>query len=324
MAEMSAVDLDDLVLRHLDASFAELHPHQTIERAIASIRSQALHDRIVYFYVIDDDRRLHGVISTRHLLMADPSERVASMMRADVVTLPVTATLRDAVDLFVAHGLLALPVVASTGRMQGVVDVAAIGADRAAVTHRRHANELFEMLGMHVSGRRRGAGERFGALSWTIAGGLVAAAITAAHATLVSAVMALALFMPVALALSESIGMQAVALAIGRRGSGGARSRALLRSASREAATAAGLATGCAAVVGGIAAIWEHDFRFGAVVFVAITLAMVVAATVGTIVPAAVRRLRRDPHAAAGPAVLAIADFVTLLLYFRLAALFLE
>src|SRR5579884_1329520 len=204
-----SADLDVLALTRTSTAFAELHPEQTVDEAIDSLRSQDLRDRIVYLYVVDDDRRLHGVVSTRHLLTAARSDIVRTLMRTNVGTLPGTATLRDAANAFVTHGLLALPVVGSLGRMLGVVDVAALGVDTAAAADRRHADEVFQMLGMHASaaGQRSAAGERFRALAWTIAGGIVAATITAAHADLVAAVMALALFMPVALALSESIGM---------------------------------------------------------------------------------------------------------------------
>ena len=90
-----------------------------------------------------------------------------------------------------------------------------------------------------------------------------------------------------------------------------------------EARTALQLALGCAALVSVVAAAWQRDLRLAAAILVAITTAMTVAAVIGRVIPPLLRRMRQNPIVAAGPAVLAVADFVSLIVYFRVAAAFL-
>ena len=66
-----------------------------------------------------------------------------------------------------------------------------------------------------------------------------------------------------------------------------------------------------------VAAIWQRDWHFAPTVFVAIAVAMTVAAGLGAVIPQVLRRLRTNPTVAAGPVLLALADFISLIVYFR-------
>ena len=65
--------LDDLLFGCLRRDITPLVQHQTVGDALALIRSQGLGERIVYFYVVDDDERLVGVIPTRRKDCSKPS-----------------------------------------------------------------------------------------------------------------------------------------------------------------------------------------------------------------------------------------------------------
>lgn len=312
--------LDELALHHARRGFAELRPEHTVEQALASIRSQTLDSAIVYFYVVDADRRLCGVVPTRRLLTAPPEAPIAELMTGASIALPMSATLRDAAATLVQHRLLAVPIVGQLGRMHGVIDAAALGIDISTGLTGQRLDELFQLIGVHItSASANGFRSRFSSLLWNVGGGLIAAFVAGAHEELLTTVAALALFMPVTLALSESIGMQAVAVALERRlrpvvalGR-----RPLVRSLVDESGVAARLAAACAALVAIVAAAWQQEWRFTATVLISITVAMTVAGVIGTVVPPLLHRLRRNPTVAAGPVVLALADFICLVVYFR-------
>src|SRR4051812_32327696 len=99
--------LDELALSHANPVFAELRRDQTATQALESIRAQPLDSAILYFYVVDDERRLQGVVPTRRLLTCDPQAPIWSVMNDASITLPATATLRDAAAMLVRHRLLA-------------------------------------------------------------------------------------------------------------------------------------------------------------------------------------------------------------------------
>jgi len=297
---------------------------QTVGDALASLRGQALGERIVYFYVIDADGTLAGVVPTRRLLMSPPDALVADVMVRDVVTLPDTATLQDAADLFLQHRLLALPVVDAGGRLEGVVDVGVFTGELSNIAARRSAEDAFEIIGARVAqstGAWRGFVDRFPWLLCNVAGGMAAALIAAAYEPLLSAVIALALFIPVALTVSESIAMQSVTLTLQHLHRGSADVRFLLRTLRRELATAAFLGAGCGAVVGAIAWAWKGSAGVAFAVAATVMLAMTAAALLGVVLPGTLRGMRRNPRIASGPIVLALTDVLTLLCYFNVARL---
>jgi magnesium transporter len=320
MADRTRTVLDDIALRHASRSFAELRPEQTVDQALGAVRSQPLDSAVVYFYVIDENRRLQGVVSTRRLLTSAPDIPISRLMTGDPVSLTSTATLQEAAAVLVRHRLLAVPIVDSAGRMFGVVDAAALGVDVETELSGQRVNELFQLIGVRLVGPASFV-SRFPSLLWNVTGGLIAALIAGAHERLLGAFTSLALFMPVTLALSESVGIQSVVLAIERREQPGSGSswRSVARRAGREAGIALLLGLVCAVLVGAVAAVWQRDARLTAVIALAIPFAMLTSASVGQVLPRALYAMRRNPHLAAGPMVLAIADFVSLMVYFRVA-----
>jgi len=323
-----AIDkLDEFALHHACPAFAELRRDETVAQALASIRLQRLDSAILYFYVVDDDRRLHGVVPTRRLLTSDPQELISAIMSKASITLPATATLREGAAMLVHHRLLAVPVVSRLGRMHGVLDATALGVDVAADLDGRGVDQLFQLIGVRVADSASHAFRaRFPSLLWNVGGGLIAALIASAHEQLLSTFTTLALFMPVTLALGESVGMQSVALAIDGGLTPPARTdwRAALRFITLEARTALGLGLACAGVVGLVGAMWQRDFHLTTALLLSITAAMTVSGVVGTIMPRVLRRIGRNPSVAAGPTVLALADFITLAVYFKVATVLME
>jgi magnesium transporter len=182
------------------------------------------------------------------------------------------------------------------------------------------------MIGARVSetgGAWRGWTLRFPWLLCNIAGGLIAAFIAARHSALLETVVALALFMPVVLALSESVGMQAVTLTLQRLHGAAGGLPAFAKSLRREGLTGLLLGASCGAMIGGVVWIFERRPELAGVVATTVMASMTTSAVAGVALPAGLRALRWNPRVAAGPIVLAIADFGTLLIYFALAGLWL-
>ena len=61
--------LNESVTQHMRTDFARLHINQTVGEALTAIREKPPEGRIIYFYVVDDENRLKGVIPTRRLLL---------------------------------------------------------------------------------------------------------------------------------------------------------------------------------------------------------------------------------------------------------------
>lgn len=316
--------LNDPVTRHVHQKFIRLHAGQTVGQALHHIRQTGQEGWIVYFYVVDDENRLVGIIPARRLLLNPPEARIDDLMDRKVIRLPASATLLEACEFFVLHRLLALPVVDDYGRMVGIIDVKLYTDEITDLARREEYEDVFQLIGVRLAevrsaGVPRAFAGRFPWLLCNIAGGLVCAVIAAAFQDVLDRRIVLALFIPVVLALAESVSIQSLTLAIQLHETGQFGFRRLQQRFTREALV--GLALGLAAggLVAAVASLWQGAPRVGAVLLGGIALSVTTAALLGQAVPAAVRILRRDPKVAAGPIALALTDTATLIYYLGLA-----
>jgi magnesium transporter len=307
---------------YLRRDFTPLRATQTVGEALEFLRLQQLGERLIYFYVTDENGKLVGVIPTRRLLMTETTEPVSSIMVRRVITLPSWATVREACEAFLRHRYLAFPVVDAEGHLHGVADVGLFTGEIADLAERQAVDDIFQLIGVHVAEAVtpwRSFRDRLPWLSFNVWGGLLAAALIGFYEALLSAAVVLALFIPVVLALAESVSMQSVTLTLQRlHGSRVTRQR-FFASLRRELLTALLLGGACGVAVGLIAWLWKGSGGVALAIASAIWLSVLTACTLGVALPMALRAVRRDPRIAAGPVVLATADLLTLLFYFNLA-----
>lgn len=299
-----------------------LTPEQTVAEAHAFIRSHSDAASIHYFYVVTGDNRLVGVVPGRRLLTAAPEKTIAEIMIDNVVAIPDWATVLIASEYFATRRLLAFPVVNAAGELCGVVDVSLFTDDVIDLAKRTY-DDIFQLIGVHGTeqfGAWMAFRDRFPWLLCNIGGGLIAAFIASRFEHLLQEVVVLSLFIPIVLALGESVSMQALTLTLQNLADGPIVWNRLFASLWKEFKTATLLGLGCAAVVGVVVMAWRGQALVAASIFIAISVSMVIACMLGVAIPSALRVAKADPRIAAGPVVLAAADVVTLVLYFGLGA----
>jgi magnesium transporter len=308
----------------MHAAFCQVRTGQTVGEALASIRRSPPQNRVIYFYVVDDDHKLQGVIPTRRLLLSELNTPLAEIMVRDVISIPHTSTILEACEFFVMHRLLAFPVVDDAGRMVGLVDVELYTDELEELDRVERQDDLFQLIGVHLAESQQASPlaavrNRFPWLLTNISGGIMAAFLSGMFEAELQQVVALAMFIPVVLALSESVSMQSVSLSLqslhGQRPTLGA----LWARLRRESLTGLLLGAASAATVALVAAVWLRDARVAFCLLAGITLGVAASASIGVLMPNVFRLGQRDPQVAAGPVALALSDLVTLLLYLNLA-----
>jgi len=80
-------------------------------------------DFAYYFFVVEDDRRLAGVLSMRQVLIAPPDARVSGVMTREPVTVAPDDDPRRVAETIAEYNLLAIPVVDGEGRFLGAITV---------------------------------------------------------------------------------------------------------------------------------------------------------------------------------------------------------
>jgi len=320
----AASRLGEPVVRHMRTDFPRLDPGQTVGAAIAAVRAAPPAGRIVYFYVLGPEGRLEGVVPTRRLLLSPDTTPIRDIMVTRVVAIPASASVLEACEFFLLHRLLALPVVDDRRTMLGIVDVDLSTDELADLDRREELDDLFQLIGVHVEGFQARAPlaafrSRFPWLLANIAGGIVAAFLSGLFQAELERAVALALFVPVVLALAESVAIQSVSIALehlqGRRPT----PAGIVRTLRHEAATGLLLGAASATVVALVALVWLGQRTVAGAVLGGITGGVATAAVLGAAMPNVVRLFAREPQVAAGPVALAATDMATLAIYFSLA-----
>lgn len=316
--------LTDPVSAHLRTGICRVSSGRTVAAVLATLRAEPPTDRIVYFYVVDDAGRLTGVIPTRRLLLAPPDALVDTLAVDDPIALDSSATVFDACTLFARHRFLALPVIDTERRLLGAVDIELYAEEQHDRDLHERSDELFALIGVRLAEARHATPfsafrDRFPWLLTNVAGGMLAAWLTGLFQLELQRSVALATFLPVTLALAESVAIQSVSLALQALSARKQGLSALWRRLAREFVVGVLLGVGSGLVVATLAHLWLKDLRMSLTLFGGIGAGVACAATAGVFVPWLVSRSRRPAQIAAGPIALACADLATLSLYLSLA-----
>jgi magnesium transporter len=308
--------------------FATLFEGLSVQQALDEIRSHGIGEKIVYFYVVDGEGCLKGVVPTRRLLTAPLDQRLSEVMIRQVVTIPQHAKIVDALEFFVIHKFLAFPVVDQKRRIVGVVDVNLFTEEVFDLTERERMEEVFEFIGFQISQVRdaspvRAFRFRIMWLLATIASGTVCALLASAYEGTLAKTLILAFFLTLVLGLGESVSTQTMTVTIQALRSASLSLRWFTRALRREAATALLLGLACGLSVGLIVWFWHWAGLAAVAIGASITLVIMVACLLGLSIPTLLHSLKLDLKIAAGPMTLAMADIFTVIIYLSLAAVLL-
>jgi magnesium transporter len=106
----------------MTTSFLCFAPTKTAGEALECIRKEAEDmDFIYYLYVVDDEEHLLGMLSLRELLVASPETRLSDLMDTRVVSVFLDEDKEKIAEHFAKYGIMAIPVVDETNRIEGVI-----------------------------------------------------------------------------------------------------------------------------------------------------------------------------------------------------------
>jgi magnesium transporter len=330
-------DFNAPVLEHARKDFPLLDADMTVGAALEQIRREGVGERVIYFYAVDEQKRLVGVVPTRRLLTAAVETSLRAVMVQRVVAIPAKATVLDACEFFVLYKFLAFPIVDEQRRVAGVIDANLFAEEileagesedryRAAVPV---GPEFFEALGFRLE-QIRGASPwrafrfRFPWLLVTVTGGTISAILAGFFEATLAGSLIIAFFLTMVLGLNESVSMQSMSVTIHALRSVTVTWNWLAPAFRRELTTAVLLGLCCGFVVCVVAWMWRGDIRAAIVIGGSIALSLVTACALGLAVPSFLHRLKLDPKIAAGPVTLVLADFIALVIYFTTARLVLR
>jgi magnesium transporter len=322
-------ELNDPVMKHAADDFVSIHTYDTVGEALDCIRNCRTESTILYFYVLDAEERLVGTIQTRKLLTSPLNTKIEQIMSKNLIAIPHTANLMEALEFFILHRYLAFPVVDEQRKMLGVIDVNVFTQEMLDIEEQEQVHSVFDTLGVKISEARSKSPwsvfrYRFPWLMATITSGTVCALLVGLFEATLAQSLILAFFLTLVLGLGESVSMQTMAITVHFMHHGLSQAGWYFYSLRRELTRVFLMALACALIVGCIAIIWKNDLAAGIILFSGILASLLLACFLGVSIPTILHKLKLDVHVASGPLTLALADICTIVSYFSLAAFILS
>ena len=300
----------------------------TAGEAIKTLQDQEDAEMVFYLYITDDDDRLVGVISLRALTTTPSTTTLKDMMIKNVHSIRPETDQEEVARVVAQYNYLAVPVIDPDSHLLGIVTV-----DDVVDVIREEATEDF--LQMAGAGKDReillkssweNAKTRLPWLFASWVGGVIAAYLIGVFENMLENIIALAAFIPVILGMGGNIATQSSTIIVRGMATGRVNIGGEIKLIIKEMQVGLLLGILYGILLGVFAKITfpnAHNY-LGVVVGLSICVSMIVAATVGTIIPLILRKLDIDPAVATGPFVTTSIDILGVLFYFLIAGLFLS
>jgi len=298
----------------------------TVREVVDKLKSFAeLAETINYLYVIDEEKRLVGVVSYRDLILADAHEKIQEIMFSRVISVHVDTDQEEVANIIERYDFLAVPVVDDEKSLIGIITV-----DDVIDVVIQEANEDIEKLSASgkdidfdtpalVASARR--------LPWLILLlfiGLISGSIISGFEDTLGTVVALAFFMPMIAGMTGNTGTQSLAVIVRGLISRDLDKKLVTKVVLRELGVGITIGITCAILIAIIAFVWRGDLILGMVVGVSLFFTLIIGTLAGTIIPLILYKLNIDPAIASGPLITTVNDILSLLIYFGIATAFIS
>jgi len=310
----------------MNNEFVTLPEQLTTEQAIEHIREMSPEAEMIYYvYVLDKRERLIGVLSLRDLIVADAKKRVSEIMEEDVISVLDTEDREVAARMISDYDFLAIPVINKKGMMVGIITVDdIIDVLEEEVTEDIHkmvgSAEVYEDKLIKTSPLKR-ARARLPWLLVCMAGEIISGSVIEFHSGILEMVVALAFFIPVIMAMAGNVGTQSSTVTVRGIATGQLKIGEYCKNLWAEIKVGLFVGTIIGLMIFVIAYFWQGDYLLAITIGFSLCLTVILATTIGTLLPLIFDRINIDPAVASGPFITTIVDVGSLMVYFALGTL---
>lgn len=307
--------------------FVDLNKHMTVAQALEKIRATAPNKETIYTcYCTDAYRKLEGTVSLKDLILASPATAVEEIMQKEVLSVDTHEDQEHIAALFQKYDLLSLPVVDHEKRLVGIITV----DDVVDVIEKENTEDFHMMAAVYGKSRRdkllqgsvpNAIRLRLPWLIITLFGGMLAGGIIQIFEEALTAVIVLAMFIPVIMDMGGDVGIQTSTIVIRGLATGDINKENVWKCLIREIMIGISMGVICGVVIGIAGQIWQGVPMLGVAVGGAMITTITGASFLGAFLPVIFNRVGVDPAVVSGPLITTIKDITGLLIYFSIASL---
>ncbi|MBQ7052505.1 MAG: magnesium transporter [Clostridia bacterium] len=308
--------------------YVDLRDYFTVRKAMDYIRRTGIDKETVYTcYVIDEQRHLVGQVSLRKLIIAPENAYIRDIMDTNIVSATTTDDQEVVADDFQRYDLTSIAVTDKENRLVGIItidDIVDVITEENTEDIKKMAaiipsdEEYMDAGVLHLVAHR---------LPWLmimmLSATLSSSIITHFESVLAGAVV-LTAFIPMLTGSAGNSGSQTSVTVIRNMALGEVELSDWLSVLWKEVRVAVVSGAALAGVnMLRMMVFSDAGFMISAVVSITLLVAIVLAASVGCILPMGAKKLGLDPAVMASPMITTIVDAAALLLYFLIATIML-
>tara|TARA_Y100000996_G_scaffold170886_1_gene132814 strand:+ start:1493 stop:2857 length:1365 start_codon:yes stop_codon:yes gene_type:complete len=300
-----------------------LHEETKARDAINALQDQEDAEMVFYLYTLDDEARLTGVISLRDLVTTTGDTKLKDIMSKQIHVVRPETDQEEVARIVSQYNFLAVPVVDPDDRLLGIVTV----DDVVDIIREEATEDFLQMVGagkdreILLKSSWENARMRLPWLFASWVGGIMAAFIIGIFDNVLQSTIALAAFIPVIMGMGGNIGTQSSTIIVRGLATGRVSIENSMRILFKEIRVGLmlGILYGLLLGVFAILKFLDVSPMLGVVVGVSICISMIIAATIGSLVPLILNRFEIDPAIATGPFVTTSIDILGVACYFLIA-----
>jgi len=311
--------------RVMTTEYVRLRRGLTVGEALSKIRLQDQDKETIYYaYVTDDNRKLVSVVSLRQLLFTFPDVLIKDIASPHVVKVRTETPQEEVARIMQRYDLIAMPVVDREDRLVGIITI----DDVVDILEEEATEDIQKLAGVsgdeealsppHITIRKR--------LPWLL--GIMGLYIGAASAiapfqSVIAAVPVLAVIMPIFSNTGGTVGIQALTVTIRSLGVGDVTPEDTWKILRKELLAGLGTALALGMTMIALSLIWAKPQEKWVALIAGAVMATntMVAVTLGTLLPMALKRCKLDPALMSGPLVTTMLDTIGFLTFLSMVSM---
>lgn len=307
--------------------FVDLKSYMTVEEAFDRIRKIGVNKKTINIcYVLNEHRKLLGVVSVRELLLSQKTDKICDIMETNIITVQTFDDKENVATMFGKYDLNILPVVDNETRLVGIITV----DDAIDVIQDENTEDFEKMAALNPSDESyfrtstfRHARNRILWLLVLMFSATLTGTIITKYQEAFAAIPLLVAFIPMLMDTGGNCGSQSSTLIIRGMVMGEIRLKDYLKVLFKEVRVAAIVGI-VLALVNGIRIYIQYNanpdnMELALVIGLAIFFTVVLAKIIGCTLPMLAKLLHLDPALMASPLITTIVDACSILIYFNIA-----
>jgi magnesium transporter len=310
----------------MTSEYLALGRHMWAQSALAAIRDWAPEHEYLYYFVVDRDGKLLGVVSLLQLIKAPSKAEVEAFMERGVVSASPDADQEECARMMSRYDLTTLPVVDEEKHLLGVITI-----DDIVDVLEEEATEDIQRLGGSapldkpylLTSAWEIARRRIGWLLLLFISGMFTTNVLEYFEDTLSKMVALSFFIPLLIGTGGNAGSQTTATIIRALGVGEVERKDVIRVLWHELQV--GLLLGLLIALAGFVRAWAFggEASLGFTIAVAIGMIVFWSTSVGSLLPLFASLIGVDPALVSGPLMSTLVDATGLFIYLTVAQWFL-